>query len=243
MNQSIKELYGKRLGVLDGEIGHVKDFYFDDQNWAVRYVVADTGGWLSGRLVLLAPQAFKGLDYAAKDLPVNLTRKQIEDSPSIDAHKPVSRQFEEEYYRYYGWPFYWLGDGMWGMSGFPILETPAKTGHGEQATVTSPPRESADLHLRSTQAVKGYHLQASDGIVGHVGDFLMDAKSWAMAELVIKTGHRFTGKEVRIPVSSVKRISYDDSTVFVNLTKEAVEQSAEHSTEMTETLAAGNIIL
>jgi hypothetical protein len=226
MLQSIKQLYGEKLGALDGEIGLVKDFYFSDQNWAVRYLVADTGNWLPGRNVLLSPQAIGALYQDGKVLRVNLTRKQIEDSPPIDLHKPVSRQYEEEYYQYYGWPYYWLGDGLWGMSGFPILETPAKPLPGRQAVATDPKREPADAHLRSTQAVKGYHLRASDGITGHVADFLLDDESWAIGELVIKTGNRFTGKEVRTPASSVKRISYEESTVFVNLTKEAVEQSS-----------------
>ena len=55
MLRSIKQLHGAKLGASDGEIGHVKDFYFDDQNWAVRYVVADTGSWLPGRQVLISP--------------------------------------------------------------------------------------------------------------------------------------------------------------------------------------------
>ena len=164
MLQSIKQLYGDKLGASDGEIGHVKDFYFDDQNWAVRYLVADTGSWLPGRQVLISPHAFGSLDQAGKVLRVNLTRKQIEDSPSIESHKPVSRQYEEEYYRYYGWPYYWQGGGLWGMSGFPILELPPKPLPGEPATASGPQPERADAHLRSTQAVNGYHLQASDGI-------------------------------------------------------------------------------
>ncbi len=137
MLRSIKQLYGDKLGASDGEIGHVKDFYFDDENWAVRYVVADTGSWLPGRLVLISPHAFGNLDQAGNILRVNLTRKQIEGSPSIESHKPVSRQYEEEYYRYYGWPYYWQGDALWGMGGFPILELPpnisgASAGRGER---------------------------------------------------------------------------------------------------------------
>lgn len=228
MLQSIKQLYGDKLGAADGELGQVKDFYFDDRNWAVRYLVVDTGTWLTSRQVLLSPHAFGSLDQAGKVLAVNLTRRQIEGSPSIECHKPVSRQYEEKYYRYYGWPYYWLGDGLWGMSGFPILELPAKPLPGEPSVADDPQRERADAHLRSTQAVQGYHLQASDGTIGHVCDFLMDGKSWAIGHLVIKTGHRFTGKEVLIPVGKVDRISYEDSTVFVNLTKEAVEQSPAH---------------
>jgi sporulation protein YlmC with PRC-barrel domain len=229
MLQSIKQLYGEKLGALDGEIGRVKDFYFDDQSWAVRYLVADTGTWLMSRQVLLTPHALGSLYQDGKVMVVNLTRKQIEDSPAIETHKPVSRQYEEEYYRYYGWPCYWEGDGLWGgMRGFPILEVPAKSPPGEPAAAVAPKHKRADAHLRSTQSVKGYNLQASDGIVGHVCDFMMDDKSWAIGQLVIKTGHRFTGKEVLIPTSKVDRISYEDSTVFVNLTKEAVEQSPEY---------------
>ena len=226
MLRSVKQLYRDKLGASDGEIGHVKDFYFDGQNWAVRYVVADTGSWLPGRQVLISPHAFGSLHQAGKLLLVNLTRKQIEKSPSIESHKPVSRQYEEEYYRYYGWPYYWQGDGLWGMSGFPILELPAEPLASKPAAASGPQPERADAHLRSTQAVDGYHLQASDGIIGHVCDFMMDAQSWAIRHLVIKTGHRFSGKEVQIPTRAVDRISYPDSTVFVNLTKEAVQQGS-----------------
>jgi len=226
MLQSVKQLYGEKLSASDGEIGHVKDFYFDDQTWAVRYVVADTGSWLPGRQVLISPHAFGSLHQAGKLLLVNLTRKQIENSPAIELHKPVSRQYEEEYYRYYGWPYYWQGDGLWGMSGFPTLELPATPLPSELASANTPQPEPADAHLRSTQTVGGYHLQATDGIIGHVCDFMMDAQSWAIRQLVIKIGHRFSGKEVQIPTREVARISYPDSTVFVNLTKEAVEQSS-----------------
>ncbi|MGA2867457.1 MAG: PRC-barrel domain-containing protein [Verrucomicrobiota bacterium] len=227
MLRSVKQLYGDKLGASDGEIGRVKDFYFEDQNWVVRYLVADTGSWLSGRKVLISPHALGSLARAGKVLLVNLTRKQIEDSPSIESHKPVSRQYEEEYYRYYGWPYYWQGSGLWGMSGFPILELPPRPLPGEPATASGR-SESADAHLRSTQAVNGYRIQASDGTIGHICDFMMDDQSWAIRQLVVKTGHRFSGKEVEIPTSKVGRISYEESTVFVNLTGEAVEQSPAH---------------
>jgi hypothetical protein len=161
-------------------------------------------------------------------LQVNLTRKQIEDSPSIDSHKPVSRQYEEEYFRYYGWPYYWQGDGLWGLSGFPILELPTKTLPSETADAIGPQPERTDAHLRSAQAVNGYDIEASDGTIGHICDFLMDDQSWAICQLVIKTGHRFSGKEVLVPTSRVSRISYEKSSVSVNLTSEGVQQSPAH---------------
>jgi len=225
MIRSIKRLYGDKLGASDGDIGHVKDFYFDDQNWAIRYLVADTGSWLPGRQVLLSPHVLGRLVNAGKVLIVNLTRKQIENCPSIESHKPVSRQYEEEYYRYYGWPFYWRGDALWGMGGVPILELPQKSLAAERTPVIGPQTEPADGHLRSTQAVNGYHIQASDGTIGHVCDFMMEDESWAIRQLVIKTGHRLSGKEVQIAADKVDRISWDESKVFVNLSVEAILKS------------------
>ena len=228
MLRSIEQFYGDKIGASDGEIGHVKDFYFDDQNWAIRYLVVDTGSWLPGRQVLLSPHSLGRLDKVGKVLRVKVTRQQIENSPSIESHKPVSRQYEEEYHRYYGWPYYWQGDALWGMTAFPIVEPAATSFPIEQALVTANYGEGANAHLRSTQAVEGYHLQASDGIIGHVCDFIMDDESWAIRQLVIKTGHRFSGPEMQIPTSEVDRISYDESTVFVNSVKEVVEQSLAH---------------
>jgi hypothetical protein len=225
MWRSAKQHFQDKLGASDGEIGQVKDYYFDDQNWAVRYLVADTGSWLPGRLVLISPHSLGRFDQAGKVLRVNLTRKQIEDSPPIESHQPVSRQYEEEYYRYYGWPFYWQGSALWGRSGFPVLELPPKPLPGKSAAADGPQPERADAHLRSAQGVNGYRIQASDGTIGHVCDFMMDDQSWAIGQLVIKTGHRFYGKEVQIPSSQVDRISWAESKVFVNLTREAVEQS------------------
>lgn len=222
MLRSIKQLYGNKLGASDGEIGQVKDFYFDDQNWAIRYLVADTGTWLSGRQVLLAPYSLGRLDQNEKILHVNLTRKQIEDSPSIDQHKPVSRQYEEEYYRYFGWPYYWQGEELWGLNGLPVLALPAKPLPPPPTlpNLTSP--ERADVHLRSTQAVTGYQLRTqADGVLGSVCDFMMDAGSWAIGQLSIRTGHRLSGKEILIPTKDVDRISYDESTVFATLTTDA----------------------
>lgn len=228
MLRSLKHLYGSKLGATDGEIGHVKDFYFDDQAWAVRYVVVDSGSWLPGRQVLLSPHSLACLDPVENVLRVDLTRKQIEDSPSIESHKPVSRRYEEEYYRYYGWPYYWLGNGLWGLSGFPILELPAQSLLNEPAFAREPQSEVADAHLRSTQVVGGYQLRLSDGTIGHIVDFMMDSKSWAIGQLVIRTGHRFSGKDVLIPTKEVDRISYDESMVITKFTETTVENKLPH---------------
>jgi hypothetical protein len=213
MLRSIKQLYGEKLRASDSEIGHVKDFYFDDRKWVVRYAVVDTGLWLLDRLVLIAPHAFGNLDHHRSLLLVNLTRQQIENSPPIESHKPVSRQYEVQYYRYYGLPSYWMGEGIWGLNAFPIAQPPPSPLPSEVAGESDNARNVNDPHLRSAHAVTGYHLQTREETIGHVTDFMMDDKSWAICHLVVETGTRFSGKEIAISPSHVDRINYEDSTM------------------------------
>ena len=227
MLRTIKQIQGDKLGATDGEIGHVKDFYFDDVDWVVRYVVADTGSWMPGRLVLISPHALGPLYQGGRVLLVNLTRQQIENSPSIDAHKPVSRQYEEEYHRYYGWPYYWQGDGLWGMSGFPILSEKPEPFHGEQGTDAPVARKTVDGHLRSAQGIISYKVQAGAELAGQVEDFLLDDKTWAIGHVVVDVGTWLSGKKVLILPSEIERISWDESKVSVKLTKEALLGSSE----------------
>jgi hypothetical protein len=222
--QNTSELGGTKLAALDGDIGHIRDFYFDDNIWVIRYAVADTGAWLPGRLVLLSPHAFGKLDQREKTLHINLRKRQIEESPPIESHKPVSRQYEVEYYRHYGWPAYWAGDAMWGMGGYPVLVPPAE-GEIEAQRIYY---HRDDKHLQSTQDVIGYPIQAVDGVLGHVRSFMVDDRSWAIREMIVEAGHWYSGKEIRIPVSQIERISYLDSKVIVTLTMAEIEKTVEH---------------
>jgi len=224
MLQHINELYGNKLNASDGEIGTIGDFYFDDQSWNIRYLVAETGTWLSERQALISPYSIGRLDLDNKVLSVNLTRRQIEDSPPIERHRPVSRQFEAEYFTYYGWPNYWSGDALLGLGGDPVGYT--ETSSERQAREERHLRD--DTHLRSTRAVAGYEIEASDGTIGRVADFLVDDRTWAIQELVVEAGHWYSGKEVLIPMGKISRISYNESKIHVYLTKEDIERTGEH---------------
>jgi hypothetical protein len=219
-----KQIYGRKLAALDGLIGHVRDFYFDDKAWVLRYLVADTGSWLPGRLVLLSPHSIAALEQDGKTLYVNLQKKQIEGSPSIEAHKPVSRQYEEDFHAFYGWPAYWQGPQMWGMSNYPIVVPPLEltTEHAKQTTVE-------DIHLRSSKTVTGYHIKTVDGTIGHVSGFLLDNKSWAIRDLVVEAGPWYSGKEILISVNKIDRVSFEDSEVCMKLTKADIQKAEDES--------------
>ncbi len=225
--RSIKQLYGDTLHALDGEIGTVKDFYFDDQNWVVRYVAADVGPWLSGRQVLITPHAFANFEQDGASRHVSLTRKQIQDSPAIALHKPVSRQYEEEYYDYYRWSPYWNGGQMWGMGLYPV-GLPMYPVNMPSLSQKAKPSNDGDPHLRSTQAVAGYKIHTSEGEIGHVTDFIVHAKSWAITHLIVETGHWYSGKEIAIAPKHVERISYEDSKVFLDVSKNAMLDAPEY---------------
>ena len=225
---NLKTLRGYRLHGLDGTIGQVKECYFDDHHWAVRYLVADTGNWLTGRAVLISPHAITEVDPDERTIHVKLTKKQIEDSPSLLSDVPVTRQFEQAYYGHYGWPEYWGGPFMWGP--FPNLEHD-RSEWGTSKNDPGPP----DQHLLSTHDVTGYHIQATDGEVGHVEDFIVDDKAWALRYLVVNTSNWWPEKQVLIAQTWIDRVEWSDELVFTSLSRSAIKLSPEYSGEMPPT--------
>ena len=205
------DLRGYKLQALDGELGHVKDFYFEDDNWTVRYLVAETGTWLADRGVLISPYALDATKEDEKVIPVFLTKKQIEGSPAIETDRPVSAQWEAHYYPYYNWPGYWAGP-----SGHP---TGAMAGWQESQRRTG----TEDPHLRSTKAVTGYSIETTDGEIGHVSDFVIDEETWAIRYLVVDTGNWWPSKKILVSVGWVKSLNWNESSVHVDLTRAAIK--------------------
>ena len=224
MLSKAKTLKGYTLHSLDGEIGKVKDFYFDDQHWTIRYLVADTGDWLTSRQVLISPHALVAVMREERQIAINLTKKQIADSPSLESDKPVSRQFEEAYYRYFGYPLYWGGPYMWGNYRYIVRD-------GDKGKESGQGGKAWDPHLRSTHDVSGHHIQAADGEIGHVDDFIIDDETWAIRYLVVDTRNWWPGKKVLISPQWIERVSWDEWKVFVNVLREAIKQSPEYTEE------------
>ena len=219
-----KTLEGFKLDSLDGEIGKVKEFYFDDRHWTIRYLVAETGTWLADRQVLISPYALSSVDKEAKNITVDLTKKQIEDSPSLDSHKPVSHQYEQAFYGHYGYPTYWGGPFAWGY--YPYL----MRDRGQWKSAAQD-KKGWDPHLRSTYGVNGHHIQTLDGELGHVEDFIIDDETWAIRYLVVDTHNWWPGKKVLVSPQWIERVSWGERKVFVNLSREAIKESPEYTDE------------
>jgi hypothetical protein len=106
--RSAKEVMGYRIHAQDGEIGHVQDFFVDEDDWCIRYMLVDTRDWLPGRRVLVSPDWIEDVSWAEAQVHVNLTRQQVKESPEYSPVSEPSRSYEAELYRYYGWPGYWV---------------------------------------------------------------------------------------------------------------------------------------
>jgi len=227
--QILTALLDLNVAAPDGDIGTVADVLFEDDSWTIRYLVVDTGKWLTGRKVLLSPVAVRDVAWGQRRLRVRLTREQVRNSPDVDTDKPVSRQHERAYFDYYGYPYYWAGPLRWGAVPFPHVDDAA-----DSDTRTAEPnlpsaegeRLPADPHLRSAKTVTGYHIAAIDGAIGHAEDFIYDEQDWALAALVIDTRNWLPGRHVVVPIDRVETVNWDDRTVKVGLTQDAVRQSS-----------------
>jgi hypothetical protein len=236
MLRSVKDLEGFSLGATDGDIGTVKDFYFDDGAWVIRYVVAETGNWFNSRKVLISPMSIGIPEMDKKVLPTRLQRQQVKDSPDIDTDQPVSRQHERDTLRYYDYPYYWGGYGYWGDGLIPSGIVAGNGMQPEDATeraildeaydkIDRARHEKDDPHLRSCNAVISCAIAAMDGDIGHVSSMLVDDETWAIRYLVVQTGNWGMGQQVLIAPLWIKDVSWDKQTVSVNLTREAIKNS------------------
>ena len=224
MLRSTNALLGFTIGATDGDIGHVEAFYFDDTSFTVRHLVVDTGGWLPARKVLISPRALPAIDWDGKRINATLTKSQVEQSPNIDTDQPVSRQQEINFHRYYGYPDYWDGPYLWGLGPYPVVSAEGEPREFERRWEWEP-KKPGDLHLRSSAVVIGYHVEATDGEIGHVDDFLVEDSSWAIRYIVVDTRNWWSGKTVLVSPEWVDRIAWSDSKVHVGVTRQQIRES------------------
>jgi hypothetical protein len=219
-------LRGYILAARDGEIGRCRDFLFDDQDWSLRFMVADTGKWLSGKKVLVAPISLGEPDWAWNRFPVTLTRQQIEDSPLLDEHLPVSRQYERQYHEYYDLPMYWGGAAAWGS--WPVSDGTVAGKKEAENKEDAPEEESDEKHLQSMADVLGYHISARDGEVGHLDDLIVDAATWTIRQIVIDTRNWIPGRRVLLSPDSVNEIDLAERKLLVDRYIQEVRNGVEY---------------
>ena len=169
--------------------------------------------------------------------------QQVKDSPDIDTEQSVSRQMETNVYDYYGWRPYW-GTGLY-MGGFGYMGGMGMGGamamspslgprqREKHIAYPHPQRSDGDPHLRSIDAVTGYHIHASDGEIGHVEDFLVEDADWSIHYLVVDTKNWWPGKKVLISPRSAREIDWTNRLVNLNVDRQRVKDSPAYDASTT----------
>jgi hypothetical protein len=225
MLRSLKDLEQYKVSATDGDIGSVANFLMDDESWTVRYLVVATGGFFDTREVLITPISFREVDFSAKRFRLRIAKVKVKNSPSVNLDLPVSQQYEREFYAYYDYPYYWGYGGVWGMGGYPGAMASGAYDRSPDRPGEPPP----DRHLRSAKDVTGYHIEATDGSIGHVEDFVVDDETWEVGYMVVATTNWWPGKNVLIAPEWATRISWVDRKIYVGMTRDAIRGGPEWS--------------
>jgi len=226
MLRSIRDLHGSTVSAVDGDIGSVSQAYFDDESWGVRYLVVETGNWLNDRQVLVSPYSVKHTDPAASERQPDAGRPQAGIAAARDRVSALLQLSDL------------LGRSEpLGMGAYPAYDP---TGVSPDALLDEPPgptldavKPQPDVHLRSTDEVKGYHLKTADGSIGHVSDFIYDDTDWAIRYLVVETHNWWPGgKAVLIAIHWIDGVDWFDSTVSTALTRDVIKNSPAYDDSM-----------
>ena len=220
MLRSLNQLIGYSVLATDGPIGRVSEMYFDDQEWRMRYLVVETGGWLSSRKVLLPVLSLEKPDWKLEEIPVSLTRELVRSSPEIDTDMPVARQHEIDLHAHYGWEMYWAG-GNYMRSGDMVPYVEPEPRHID----TNKGGKPYNPHLRSTKFITSCRVHAIDGDVGHASDFIIDDAAWMIHQLVINIGTFFSPNQVMLPPERVGNIEWERRKVNVKVYRDDVRNS------------------
>ncbi|HEY0848062.1 MAG TPA: PRC-barrel domain-containing protein [Noviherbaspirillum sp.] len=232
MLRSAKDLFGFAIRATDGDIGSVADLYFDDVEWAVRYLAVDTGGWLPGRKVLISLRAVSQLDWNDEAAHVAMRRQQVKDSPSIDADEGISRQYETALHDYYGYPYYWIGPHLWGDSATPAVD-PRRLTEDEGGSFAKEERDAERQRsgsiLRSAGDMVGFEVRDEHNeVAGHIRDLLYDDDSWSVRFLDLDTAHWLPGRDLLVPVESIRHIDWHAEKATTGITRSQIEDSEEY---------------
>ena len=223
MLRSLKDIERYKVSASDGDIGDVENFLLDDKHWVVRYLIVDTGGFFDGRRVLISPISFRDVDWLTKRFHLALTKDKVQNSPSVNVDKPVTRQHELDYYGHYRYPHYWGSSWYWGSG-----NTPSKLANGKWTkSAEDPSDDAADVHLRSVNEVRGYYVQGSDGPIGHVEDFIVDDETWAIRYLVVNTNNWLFGRKVLVAPHWAYRVDWEERNVHIAMSRQSIRDSPE----------------
>jgi len=196
----LKELQGYVLQAVDGPVSAVSAFYIDERDWAVRFLAVDTGEWLEGRRVFIALDDLGQPDHDSRVIPVNRRRAEL------SKHAPPGEASSGAI-------------GVENLTAIPLLELGDQIGEdltGEDAN----PRA-----VISSSELASYRIEARDGDIGRIDDFIVEDSAWNVLYLVVDTGGWTSSRQVVVSPSWITEIDQEDAEVEIDLKKETIANS------------------
>ena len=188
------------LHATDGAIGKVKDLFIDDETWAVRYLVVETGNWFTRHQVLIPTEALGSIVPDDKAIKVAIAREQVQRSPDVDCEMPVSRQHETDLSGYYGFPSH----------------------------LDSAERRDKNPHLRSAKALRGYVARSQNDEIGSVRQFMVDDDGWQAVAVVLKTGTWWHGDLMQIVTDGIVSVDWETKSIAIVASRESLQDEIPH---------------
>ncbi|MCE5328364.1 MAG: PRC-barrel domain-containing protein [Planctomycetaceae bacterium] len=217
---SMRTLASARIHAADKPIGKVEDFYFEQRNWIVRYLVLDTHVWLPGRRVLVAPAAVEDIDWSQGEVHLALSREQVRNSPSVDDKVTISREHETMLAKYFGWLPYWESR--------PLPESLSRSVAAEarpEDRIELERHRKPESTLTAYRETLQYNLAAIDGEFGSVEDFLIDPQTWEMRYVTADVGTLFHKRLVMLSTDWLADISWARRQVRSKMTQDRIRSS------------------
>lgn len=231
MMRSADHIIGYRLNATDGDFGTCQDLFFDDQMWTIRHLVANTGLFKMGQMVLISPMMIDKPDWESRNIYLNVSQKTLEDCPAPTENEPVSREHEKRIYDHFRYPYYWSGPSLWGIYDQPVIPEVYGEDLKKEAQKAEQEKENRN-HLRSFKEVKGYDIKAKDGLIGHVQDFILDDVSWALRYVIVDTRNWLPGgKKVMLSLSWARSVNWAERTFEIDLTRDEIKEGPEFDPE------------
>ncbi len=230
MLQSVSDMENYAIISTTGRVGHVEDFFFDDEQWAIRYLVVDTAPLFFGRKVLISPFSITEVSTESGEAVLNVSKDKIKNSPEIDTARPISRQHETQLNDYYSWPSYWQEGGLWYMANTPhaaVTSMQIEAEHQKESPPEGIPETVSDPHLRSTREVLTYEILGTDDQIGKANDFVVSEGDWALRYLIVDAGPWLLGKKAIIAVDWIQSVSWKESQITVDVSRGLVSNAPE----------------
>lgn len=202
----------------------MREFYFEDDGWRVRYLVIEIPGWMRERQILIMPNVLDEVDAQGGTIAIKFTKQEARKSPPLDSEKPAGHQHEKQLHQHDDSDPYQAMKGMAALTRFltPDFDPDAGKAAAKNAKMERP-------LLSSNELVSSYTLQARDTDIGAVEDFILDDEEWGVRYLVVRTHVWFSDKQVLLPFEWIERISLQTKNIFVNLPSSVIQKAPRYN--------------